>query len=287
MTAVPFTQCCRLLSVDAKTLRQWIKGSNLSLSPHATDARLKCLTIEQVQHLATLHSRSLRPEAARTPEQVSAGLPQPPAEVGGEPLQSLTIEVQLSPCCNCVDLLQSHLALQATVTHLQQQVAALALELLQERTLSYERRLQTLEASEKSTLGPPVFSPSATPEPGCPSPTTRKQADRRRLPHSSLLPLIEYGACGTYVVLSPDKGELLLTPDSPDWFDWLSTLFSFRFLGLQGRLSAYRHKDRSCWMAYRHIHDRKYEHSLGPTASLTIDHLEGMAAKLQSYLPSL
>ena len=57
MIDVPFTQVASMLSVDAKTLRQWLKHSHLQLHPHPTDARIKCLTIEQVQQLATLHGR--------------------------------------------------------------------------------------------------------------------------------------------------------------------------------------------------------------------------------------
>lgn len=105
---------------------------------------------------------------------------------------------------------------------------------------------------------------------------------------SRVLPLIEYGAHGSYVVICPQEGELHLTPDSPEWFDWLATLSSFRFVGQQGRLSAYRKPGRTfCWFAYRRIHRRRYEHALGRTDQLTIDHLEQMAAQLQSSLVSL
>ena len=64
MTLVPFTHCCRMLSVDAKTLRQWLKHADLSVHPHPTDARIKCLTSEQVQQIATLHHRCLKEDAA-------------------------------------------------------------------------------------------------------------------------------------------------------------------------------------------------------------------------------
>ncbi len=104
---------------------------------------------------------------------------------------------------------------------------------------------------------------------------------------SRVLPLIEYTAAGTYIVICPQSGELLLTPDSPEWFDWLATLSSFRFLGRQGRFSASRNKGRSCWMAYRRIHGHRYEYALGNTKHLTIDALEQMAATLQSHMPSL
>ena len=102
-----------------------------------------------------------------------------------------------------------------------------------------------------------------------------------------MLPLIDYTAAGTSIVICPQSGELLLTPDSPEWFDWLATLSSFRFLGRQGRFSASRNKGRSCWMAYRRIHGHRYEYALGNTKHLTIDALEQMATTLQSHMPSL
>jgi len=60
-----------MLAVDAKTLRQWLKHSNLSLHSHPTDARVKCLTIEQVQQLAALHGRSIKQDRVLPPEPVS------------------------------------------------------------------------------------------------------------------------------------------------------------------------------------------------------------------------
>jgi len=175
---------------------------------------------------------------------------------------------------------------------MQQHLAELALELLQERTLRYEKRLQALE-----TLIGPTQQPSAQPQVrqrmGEQNQPDGKHQERRPHPaekraHSRLIPLIEYAADGTYVVICPELGELPLIPDSPEWFDWLATLSSFRFVGQQGRLSAYRKPGRTfCWFAYRRIHRHRYEHALGCTDQLTIDHLEQMAAKLQSSLVSL
>ena len=299
MTTVPFTQCCSMLAVDPKTLRQWLKHSHLSLHTHSTDARIKCLTIEQVQQLATLHNRSIKQDAAPVPEQMVTPAPlvqsfEKPTQI---PLESLATPVQsaspLPPTrLSDSDLVKSLFSLQATVADLQQQVAGLALELLQERTLRYEQRLQTFEALIQSTEGQQVM-PQALQTMGQQTQqenATSKEQDlhpTERRARPSLLPLIEYGACGTYVVICPQEGELLLTPDSPEWFDWLATLSSFRFLGQQGRLSTYRNQGRSCWMAYRRIHGHRDEYALGNTKLLTIDALEHMAATLQSHVPSL
>jgi len=74
-------------------------------------------------------------------------------------------------------------------------------------------------------------------------------------------------------------------------FDWLATLSSFRFIGQQGRFTAYRGGSRRCpkrtWSAYRYIHQRNYKHYLGVTDRLTIDCLEQGAATLQSHVAAL
>jgi hypothetical protein len=108
--------------------------------------------------------------------------------------------------------------------------------------------------------------------------------DRRKLPH--VLPLVEYGAGGKYVVICPECGMLDFEPDSPEWFAWLSTRSSFRFSGQQGRFTA---NLRAClptrgWRASRHIRNRSYNLPLGKTEDLTIAHLEQVAATLQSHL---
>ena len=102
----------------------------------------------------------------------------------------------------------------------------------------------------------------------------------------SLTPLIASTATGSYVVICPERGELPLIPDSPEWFDWLATLNSFRFVGRQGRLSTYRNSGRTSWLAYRRIHGHRYEYALGHTERLTIARLEQMAATLQSHVPT-
>jgi hypothetical protein len=61
MTSLTFTECCQRLSVTPKTLRQWLAQAEMSLHPHPTDARITCLTSEQLHLLATLHGRVLHP----------------------------------------------------------------------------------------------------------------------------------------------------------------------------------------------------------------------------------
>src|SRR5690349_3333040 len=64
MTSLSFIECCHQLSIDPKTLRQWLAQAQISLHPHPKDARIKCLSSEQVYTLATSHGRTLKPEAS-------------------------------------------------------------------------------------------------------------------------------------------------------------------------------------------------------------------------------
>jgi hypothetical protein len=281
MTPITQTDCCTILGIDPKTLRNWLRHANMPFATHPTDARLKCLTEAQVQQLATLHDRPL-----------SSPLPAHSGQENEALLRPTTYPLPNS-CPPEADLGQALVRLQAHVTTMQEQLTQLALELLRERELRSEQRLSVLEALVQPAMG-------SHPSPQVPAETTvadlpdAKPSRERRSPlaakargHSRVLPLIGYAATGTYVVICPVVGELSFSPDSPEWFAWLATLHSFRFLGQQGRLSTYRHKGRSCWMAYRRIHGRRYEYALGSTEHLTIDRLEQMASTLQSHVPSL
>jgi hypothetical protein len=89
------------------------------------------------------------------------------------------------------------------------------------------------------------------------------------------------------VVICPQEGELHLSPDSPEWFAWLASLSSFRFVGRRGRFTACRVSDKGptrAFQAHRVIHQRHDKPHLGVTEHLTIDCLEQAAAALQSYM---
>jgi len=66
-----------------------------------------------------------------------------------------------------------------------------------------------------------------------------------------------------YVIISSLEGELHLVPDSSEWFDWLASLASFRFVGKLGRFTAYRESSRRgptrSWRAHRCMHTRHYK----------------------------
>ncbi len=276
MILLALKQGCALLGIDPKTLRQWMQQAHLPVYPHPTDARLKCLTSEQLEQLAALHHRPLDlPAAAAQAHPAEAA----PADSGDKPAAQPE-----------VDLFARLVHLESQLAMVQQHLAALTLEFLQERTQRYEHRLLTLE-----TLILPLPKPEQA---VCPRPEASEresQADKPLKPshvhpmkgrRRAILPLIEYGADASYFVICPQQGELALVPDSPEWFAWLETISSLRFLGQQGRWSAYRDKGRSsgCWFAYRRINGHQYVRSLGSSHQLTIARFEQIAATFQSYV---
>jgi chaperone required for assembly of F1-ATPase len=94
------------------------------------------------------------------------------------------------------DLLNHLAQLETQVRTLQQQLAQLALELLQERTLRYEQRLQTLEgvlhptqSPEALPQAPQMMGTQTQPEPV--SSTHRDLHPAEQRARSRLLPLIE------------------------------------------------------------------------------------------------
>jgi hypothetical protein len=289
MTLVPFTDCCAWLGIDAKTLRNWLRQANLEWAAHPKDARLKCLTREQVERLATLHARPLPSPLSTSPARAFAAPGKPESEA--QPLEAtILLPTSLSPEA---DLRKQLACLETKMTTMQEQLAQLALCLLGEREERYEQRLRVLEAR----LPQPLDAPACPPAPQAPvalappqgsSTSSRPLHPAEQRARSRLIPLIEYGASGQYVVICPDLGELALTPDSPQWFAWLATLSSFRFVGQQGRFTAYRHDRLSrSWRAHRHIHQHDYKQSLGLTDQLTIQRLEQAAAIIQSHLGAL
>ena len=276
MTLLPLRQGCALLGIDHKTLRHWMQQANLSLHPHPNDARIKCVTSEHLEQLAVLHHR---------PVDVPAAL------AGLHSAQACPPLLPENPVPQTEPHLLSRLAhLETQVALLQQHLAGLALELLQERTQRYEQRLHTLEtriqpssqhARSVSAL-PPAHEQRSQPD----TPLNAQRVHPAKGRPRAILPLIEYTADGTYIFICPHEGELALIPDSPAWFAWLETISSLRFLGQQGRWSAYRDKRRTscCWFAYRRVNGHQYVYALGSPHELTIACFEQMAATLQSYV---
>ena len=265
MSSLSFQECCRLFAIDPKTLRQWLAQAQMSLQTHPKDARIKCLRDEQVHLLARLHGLVLPPD-------ISQQVPSSEPEKTPDP----DVQARLAH-------------LEALVATVQTQLTVLTLQLLREREQRTEQRLLALEADHTSANLPSIsFSgapPAGAPQPGLPA-LVCHSTEKRNL----LIPLIEYGARGRYFLISPEEGELPITPDSPEWFAWLASLSSFRFIGQSGRFSARRGYNRGpnrCWYAQRGIHQKNYSKYIGVSEHITVARLEQIAAQFQSYLTLL
>lgn len=274
MTLVPLTDCCFQLGVDPKTLRGWLKAAHLSPCLHPADARVKCLTPDQLSRLAALHDRRLLLPA-------NLALASPPASPISPMLAS---DPPVAETPSEVFELRHQLALlQSQVATLQAQVIELALALL--------RTPGSSQASAPVQTSYPPAAPSASPR----APQAIQAAPRSlqlpsspdsKLPrtHSHVLPLIEVQPDGTPVVISPTQGILPLVPDSPDWFTWLASLKSFSFQCSHGQFNANRRFERGkpaqSWNLRRTLHGRSGVLYLGLTRTLTLAHLQEKAATL-------
>ena len=59
---------------------------------------------------------------------------------------------------------------------------------------------------------------------------------------------LKWGLLGPMCSSAQRVGELAFATDSLEWFEWLCSLSSFRFIGHSGRFTAYREGQRS-WRA--------------------------------------
>jgi transposase-like protein len=197
MTFLSLADCCRKLSIDPKTFRRWVKQAQLSLAPHPTDGRSKGLSLEYLQQLATAHRRTLA--LCQTPPPASPA-PAEPAVPQSQLLGALLVEL---------------VAVQERLSRLSHQLE------------------QLLPPEVAGPVHPPALgdgSPVASLPAGPPAPSG-KQADlapSRPRPLARVLPLVEYGRDGHYVVICPKQGRLGFEPDSPEWFAWLESRSSFR-----------------------------------------------------------
>ncbi|MFL5666683.1 MAG: hypothetical protein ACJ8BW_35845 [Ktedonobacteraceae bacterium] len=255
MTFVSLAQAARHLGIDAKTLRRWLADAQLPLQNHPHDGRKKGVSSEHLHLLARLHQRSLAP------------LPQEPPAPGGGAVPPLPTALLALPETLC--------ALQAQIAALQQQVADLT-HLLQQHA-----EVPALPASPaqqtRATKRPPKLT--------SPAPRSRPAAKQQGKP-TQVLPHVEYGSEGRYVVICPKQGLLPLEPDTPEWFAWVAAQSSFRFVGKWGRFTAHHEwrVPRGAWRAHRHLRNHSYTLRLAPTGSLTIAVLEQAAAALQAHL---
>jgi hypothetical protein len=307
MTIMSLADACRLLAIDPKTLRRWLRLAHLSVQAHPSDTRLKCVTSEQLEHLARMHRRTLL--------EASEPLVSPaPSALGEVSTASVWSSVASEVSGSMTELVQQLGSLQSQVALLHHQLALLTEHFPKEEQwcirpikLSVESSPDTsvesspdtsVESSpDTSAESSPDTSVESSPDTSAESsPDTSAESspeketrlasiDRRKHPH--VLPLVEYGAKGTYAVISPEEGLLSFEPDSPAWFAWLSTLPSFRFVGKGGRFTAFRGYQSTAhtsWWAHRQIHNHSQRRRLGLTALVTIECLELAASSLQALV---
>jgi hypothetical protein len=269
MNSLSVVDCCQMLGIDPKTLRQWVVQAQMSLHPHPTDARVKCLTSEQVNLLASLHGRVLQPRAF-VPLEAS---PKSDEGISRGPITGSTD----------LDLRERLVQMETQLATLQAQVASLALRLLQEREQHTEQRLLALETQLALPKEQALVPLTVGSVPGL-SAVPEAHPTEKRAP---LIPLVECTAKGSYVLICPKEGELRITPDTPAWFAWLASLSSFRFVGKCGRFSArrgYNRRPNRCWYAQRHIHQKSYSKYIGVSENVTTNRLEEIATHFQSYM---
>ncbi len=258
MTVVSLAQAAHRLGIDAKTLHRWLAEAGLPVPCHPDDGRKKGLSHEHLQDLARLHQRSL------------ASLPPGPSAPGKSEGPELSAALLALP-----DQLAT---LQAQISDLQQQVADLT------------RLLQPHASAALSPAAPTkpsrTRSRSSTPTP--PPSRSRRAATVAPPPHKPIhvIPRVEWDGAGGYVVICPKKGRLTLEVNSPEWFDWLRTQSSFRFVGKEGTFSAHHEwrVPRGAWRAHRHLRNHGYHLRLAPTQNLTSAVLEQAAQALQALL---
>jgi hypothetical protein len=252
MTFLSVAQACHRLGIDAKTLRRWMTDAQLALQCHPHDGRKKGVSSEHLHLLARLHQRSLAP----LPEESLAVAPP------GLSAALLALPEQLA-------------ALQAQITALQHQMADLTRLISQPRPDPALPLTPTKPSSTVKQRAKPTRSASGS----------RPAAKTPRKP-VHVIPRVEYGKEGHYVVICPKGGLLSFEPDTEEWFAWVAKQDSFRFVGKSGRFTAHHEwrVPKGAWRAHRHIRNHSYTLRLAPKHELTIAVLEQAAEALQAHL---
>src|SRR6266436_3661524 len=276
-------------------------------SPRPLDARLKCVTQEQVHQVAVVHRRTLS-DVQGSHLQLDTPTLSPPTGImslstvscvgADDGRQTTDLSTQLADLQTQITTLQHQLALLTGQLQQEQDWRTSAAKMVQDKSLESSQDKSPKSSQDKSPkpsqdkspkpsqAKSPKSSQDKSPKPSQDkSPKSSPSMDRRKHPH--VLPLVEYGVQGTYVVISPEQGMLSFQPDSPEWFAWLETLPSFRFVGQHGRFTAFRGYQCSPstpWWAHRQIRNHSHKHRIGTTASMTIAGLELAATSLQALV---
>jgi len=255
MTCVSMAQAARHLGIDVKTLRRWLTDAQLPLQSHSCNGRKKGVSSEQLHQLARLHQRSLAPLPLEPPAPHPDELPALPAAL-------LELPEQLS-------------TLQAQIAALQQQMADLTRLLPPHSPVSPLVQAQPSRTSKRSSK---PAAPRARPATSATATTPRQPVH--------VIPRVEYGEQGHYVVICPKRGVLPFEPETQEWFAWVAQQDSFRFVGQAGHFTAHHEwrVPKGAWRAHRQIRNRVYIQRLAPNHELTLAVLEQAALALQAHL---
>ena len=292
MTLISLADCCRRLCIDPKTLRRWRENAHISVQPDPLDARLKCVTQEQLKLVAVAHHRALAEATPFSVPQHSSAPATLPNAMCASVLSDFAAQItrlteQLVSLQAHVTTLQTQLTLLAGQTCLEPSEAASASQMLgqksqessQDKSEESSQPKSQESSQDKSEESSQPKSQESSQE------ATAVSIDRRK--HPRVLPLVEYATQGKYVIISPELGRLECSPDSAEWFTWLSTIPSFRFVGEHGHFTAFRGyqcSESTPWWAHRQIRNHSHKRRLGQTPQVTIASLELAAASLQALV---
>jgi len=86
-----------------------------------------------------------------------------------------------------------------------------------------------------------------------------------------------------------EEGKQEISPNTAEYFQWLTGLSSFHFRGKDGHFTARREQkgEKSYWYAYRKAKKRQVKRYLGTTADLTPVRLEWRAKQIQEQVNQL
>lgn len=251
MTFFSLADASRCLGIDAKTLRRWLTEGKLPLLAHPVDGRKKGVSRQHLERLAHLHQRRLAPLPGEPPVPVPGQGPELPTALLALPERLDTLQTQ--------------------ITALQQQVTDLTGLLTQPQHEPSIAAAQAKPGQRSQRFAKPA-SPAASAK------TPAKPVH--------VIPRVEYGASGRYVVICPKKGWLPFEPDTEAWFAWVAKQDSFRFAGKSGHFTAHHEwrVPKGAWRAHRHLRNHSSTLRLAPNQELTIAVLEQAALALQAQL---
>jgi hypothetical protein len=257
MIFVSLSDACRRLGSDAKTVHRWLQEAQLPLQSHPHDGRKKGMSLEHLERLAHLHHRRL----SGCEQEVPAPLP---CQCTALPADLLSLPEQMC-------------ALQTQIAALQQQVADLTRQLQQPAPKAVQVQPKNTAKRPKKPTPPVSHSRRAA------SATAKTKTPKKPV---YVIPRVEYGEQGRYVVICPKQGMLPFEPDTPEWFAWVTQQSSFRFVGKGGHFTAHHwwRVPKGAWRAHRQIRNHSYVLRLAPNHELTIAVLEQAALSLQAHL---